>query len=167
MKRCRVGNDGGGDDIIGDGDNGDVSVRSAEGEVVAWSAGPVRPRRDRRRSPTGSWVSDTDGAEGAFATLVPAAALCTLSRVAEGGAEDGGALEGCSLPQLAQLLHGAHFLDMDVELLRLLSRTLCSGHLAGKSGPELGRLLGVVSDFPTLLLIDDVDRTARRPHEPR
>ncbi|KOO34693.1 hypothetical protein Ctob_015716, partial [Chrysochromulina tobinii] len=50
---------------------------------------------------------------------------------------------------LAQLLHGAHFLDVDVELLRLLSRTLCTGHLAGKSGPELGRLLGVVSDFPT------------------
>ena len=69
-----------------------------------------------------------------------------VSRVAEGGAEDGGALEGCSL---AQLLHGAHFLDVDVELLRLLSRTLCTGHLAGKSGPELGLLLGVVSDFPT------------------
>ena len=80
---------------------------------------------------------------------MPAAALRTLSRVAEGGAEDGGALEGCSLAQLAQLLHGAHFLDVDVELRRLLSRTLCSGHLAGKSGPELGRLLGVVSDFPT------------------
>jgi len=94
-------------------------------------------------------VSDTGGAEGAFATLVPAAALRTLSRVAEGGAEDGGALEGCSLAQLAQLLHGAHFLDVDVELLRLLSRSLCTGHLAGKSGPELGRLLGVVSDFPT------------------
>jgi len=94
-------------------------------------------------------VSDTGGAEGAFATLVPAAALRTLSRVAEGGAEEGGALEGCSLAQLAQLLHGAHFLDVDVELLRLLSRTLCTGHLAGKSGPELGRLLGVVSDFPT------------------
>jgi hypothetical protein len=46
-------------------------------------------------------------------------------------------------------LHGAHFLDVDVELLRLLSRSLCTGHLAGKSGPELGRLLGVVSDFPT------------------
>ena len=28
-------------------------------------------------------------------------------------------------------------------------RSLCTGHLAGKSGPELGRLLGVVSDFPT------------------
>jgi hypothetical protein len=54
-----------------------------------------------------------------------------------------------SLAQLAQLLHGAHFLDLDVELLRLLSRSLCTGHLAGKSGPELGRLLGVVSDFPT------------------
>jgi len=80
---------------------------------------------------------------------VPAAALRTLSRVAEGGAEDGGALEGCSLAQLAQLLHGAHFLDVDVELLRLLSRTLCTGHLAGKIGPELGRLLGVVSDFLT------------------
>ena len=38
---------------------------------------------------------------------------------------------------------------MDIELLRLLSRTLCSGHLAGKSGPELGQLLGVESDYPT------------------
>ena len=94
-------------------------------------------------------MSDTGGAEGAFATLVPAAALRTLSRVAEGGAEDGRALEGCSLAQLAQLLHGAHFLDVDVELRRLLSRSLCTGHLAGKSGPELGRLLGVVSDFPS------------------
>ena len=37
MKRRRVGDVGGGDDIIGDGDDGDVSVRSAEGEVVAWS----------------------------------------------------------------------------------------------------------------------------------
>jgi hypothetical protein len=96
-------------------------------------------------------VSDTGGAEGAFATPVPAAALRTLARVAEGGAaeEEVGALEGCSLAQLAQLLHGAHFLDVDGELLRLLSRTLCSGHLAGKSGTELGQLLGVVSDFPT------------------
>ena len=78
-----------------------------------------------------------------------AAALRTLSRIAEGGAEDGRALEGCSLAQPAQLLHGAHFLDVDVELRRLLSRSLCTGHLAGKSGPELGRLLGVEGDFPS------------------
>ena len=146
MKRCRVG--GGGDsggDVIGDvGDDGDVRVRSGEGEVVAWSRLAAA-----RSAALANWVSDTGGAEGAFATLVPAAALRTLSRVAEGGAEDGRALEGCSLAQLAQLLHGAHFLDVDVELLRLLSRSLCTGHLAGKSGPELGRLLGVVSDFPT------------------
>ncbi|KOO34911.1 surface antigen -like protein, partial [Chrysochromulina tobinii] len=102
-----------------------------------------------RSAALANWVSDTGGAEGAFATLVPAAALRTLSRVAEGGAENGGALEGCSLAHLAQLLHGAHFLDVDVELRRLLSRSLCTGHLAGKSGPELGRLLGVASDFPT------------------
>ena len=144
MKRCRVCDDGDGDDIIGDGDDGDVSVRSAEGEMVAWSRSAAA-----RSAALANWVSDTGAAEGAFATLVPAVALRTLSRVAEGGAEDGGALEGCSLAQLAQLLHGAHFLDVDVELLRLLSRTLCTGHLAGKSGPELGRLLGVVSDFPT------------------
>ena len=143
MKRSR--GDGDGDDIVGDGDDGDdVRVRSAEGEEVAWSRSAAA-----RSAALANWVSDTGGAEGAFATLVPAAALRTLSRVAEGGAEDGGALEGCSLAQLAQLLHGAHFLDVDVELLRLLSRSLCTGHLAGKSGPELGRLLGVVSDFPT------------------
>ena len=144
MKRCRVGDVGGGDDIVGDGNDGDVRVRSAEGEVVAWSRSAAA-----RSAALANWVSDTGGAEGAFATLVPAAALRTLSRVAEGGAEDGRALEGCSLAQLAQLLHGAHFLDVDVELRRLLSRSLCTGHLAGKSGPELGRLLGVVSDFPT------------------
>jgi len=147
MKRRRVGGDGdsgGGDVIGGDGDDGDVRVRSAEGEEVAWSRSAAA-----RSAALANWVSDTGGAEGAFATLVPAAALRTLSRVAEGGAEEGGALEGCSLAQLAQLLHGAHFLDVDVELLRLLSRSLCTGHLAGKSGPELGRLLGVVSDFPT------------------
>jgi len=147
MKRRRVGGGGdrGGGDVIGYvGDDGDVRVRSAEGEVVAWSRLAAA-----RSAALANWVSDTGGAEGAFATLVPAAALRTLSRVAEGGAEDGGALEGCSLAQLAQLLHGAHFLDVDVELLRLLSRSLCTGHLAGKSGPELGRLLGVVSDFPT------------------
>jgi len=144
MKRRRVGDVGDGDDIGGDGVNGDVRVRSAEGEEVAWSRSAAA-----RSAALANWVSDTGGAEGAFATLVPAAALRTLSRVAEGGAEEGGALEGCSLAQLAQLLHGAHFLDVDVELLRLLSRTLCTGHLAGKSGPELGRLLGVVSDFPT------------------
>jgi hypothetical protein len=142
MKRSR--GDGDGDDIVGDGDDGDVRVRSAEGEVVAWSRSAAA-----RSAALANWVSDTGGAEGAFATLVPAAALRTLSRVAEGGAEEGGALEGCSLAQLAQLLHGAHFLDVDVELLRLLSRSLCTGHLAGKSGAELGRLLGVVSDFPT------------------
>jgi hypothetical protein len=145
MKRRRVGGggDSGGGDVNGcDGD--DVRVRSAEGEVVAWSRLAAA-----RSAALANWVSDTGGAEGAFATLVPAAALRTLSRVAEGGAEDGGALEGCSLAQLAQLLHGAHFLDVDVELLRLLSRSLCTGHLAGKSGAELGRLLGVVSDFPT------------------
>jgi len=143
MKRSR--GDGDGDDIVGDGDDGDdVRVRSAEGEEVAWSRSAAA-----RSAALANWVSDTGGAEGTFATLVPAAALRTLSRVAEGGAEDGGALEGCSLAQLAQLLHGAHFLDVDVELLRLLSRSLCTGHLASKSGPELGRLLGVVSDFPT------------------
>jgi len=147
MKRRRVGvggDSGGGDVIVGDGDDSDVRVRSAEGEVVAWSRSAAA-----RSAALANWVSDTGGAEGAFATLVPAAALRTLSLVAEGGAEEGGALEGCSLAQLAQLLHGAHFLDVDVELLRLLSRSLCTGHLAGKSSPELGRLLGVVSDFPT------------------
>jgi len=144
MKRRRVGGGGDGDVIGGDGDDGAVRVRSAEGEVVAWS-----PSAAARSAALTNWVSDTGGAEGAFATLVPAAALRTLSRVAEGGAEEGGALEGCSLAQLAQLLHGAHFLDVDVELFHLLSRSLCTGHLAGKSGPELGRLLGVVSDFPT------------------
>jgi hypothetical protein len=145
LRWVRGGGDiSGGGDIIGDGDDGDVSVRSAEGEVVAWSRSAAA-----RSAALANWVSDTGGAEGAFATLVSAAALRTLSCVAEGGAEDGGALEGCSLAQLAQLLHGAHFLDVDVELRRLLSRTLCTGHLAGKSGPELGRLLGVVSDFPT------------------
>ena len=145
MKRIRDGDFGGGDDIVGDdGNDGDVRVRSAEGEVVAWSRSAAA-----RSAALANWVSDTGGAEGAFATLVPAAALRTLSRVAEGGAEDGRALEGCSLAQLAQLLHGAHFLDVDVELRRLLSRSLCTGHLAGKSGPELARLLDVVSDFPT------------------
>ena len=126
------------------GAEGAVSVRSAEGEEVAWSRSAAA-----RSAALANWVSDTGGPEGAFETLVPADALRTLSRVAEGGAEDGGVLQGCSLAQLAQLLHGAHFLDVDLELLRLLSRTLCTGHLAGKSGPELGRLLGVVSDFPT------------------
>jgi hypothetical protein len=144
MKRHRGDDFGGGEDIVGDGDDSDVRVRSAEGEEVAWSRSAAA-----RSAALADWVSDTGGADGAFATLVPAAALRTLSRVAEGGAEDGRALEGCSLGQLAQLLHGAHFLDVDVELLRLLSRSLCIGHLAGKSGPELGRLLGVVSDFPT------------------
>jgi len=142
MKRHRDGVGGGGGGSGGA--DGDVRVRSAEGEVVAWSRSAAA-----RSAALANWVSDTGGAEGAFATLVPAAALRTLSRVAEGGAEEGGVLEGCSLTHLAQLLHGAHFLDVDVELLRLLSRTLCTGHLAGKSGPELGRLLGVVSDFPT------------------
>ena len=122
-----------------------LSVMSDKGEVVAWSRSAAE-----RSAALANWVSDTGGAEGAFATLVPAAALRTLSRVAEGGAaEEVGALEGCSLAQLAQLLHGAHFLDVDVELRRLLSRSLCTGHLAGKSGPELGRLLGVASDFHT------------------
>ena len=144
MKRRRDGDVGGGDVIGGDGDERDVRVRSAEGEEVVWSRLAAA-----RSAALANWVSDTGGAEGAFATLVSAAALRTLSRVAEGGAEDGRALEGCSLAQLAQLLHGAHFLDVDVELLRLLSRSLCTGHLAGKSGPELGRLLGVVSDFTT------------------
>ena len=113
MKRCRVGDFGG--------DDGDVRVRSAEGEVVAWSRLAAA-----RSAALANWVSDTGGAEGAFATLVPAAALRSLSRVAEGGAEEGRALEGCSLAQLAQLLYGAHFLDVDVELRRLLSRSLCA-----------------------------------------
>ena len=115
MKRSR--GDCGGDELVGDGDDGDVRVRSAEGEVVLWSRSAAA-----RSAALANWVSDTGGAEGTFATLVPAAALRTLSRVAEGGAaEVVGALEGCSLAQLAQLLHGAHFLDVDVELLRRIS----------------------------------------------
>ena len=91
MKRCRDGDVGGGGDVIGGaGDDGDVRVRSAEGEEVAWSRSAAA-----RSAALANWVSDTGGAEGAFATLVPAAALRTLSRVAEGGAEDGRALEGC------------------------------------------------------------------------
>ena len=119
MKRRRVG--GGGDSDDGDdvgGDGTDVRVRSAEGEEVAWSRSAAA-----RSAALANWVSDTGGAEGAFATLVPAAALCTLSRVAEGGAEEGRALEGASLAQLAQLLHAAHFLDVDGELRHLLSCT--------------------------------------------
>jgi hypothetical protein len=142
------GGDGGGDVIGGDGDDGDVRVRSAEGEVVAWSRSAAA-----RSAALANWVSDTGGAEGAFATLVPAAALRTLSRVAEGGAEDGRVLEGCSLAQLAQLLHDAHFLDVDVELLQLLSRTLCTGHLAGKSGQG--------ADVPTLCALKGVSLTWR------
>ena len=127
MKRCRD------DDVGGGGDGDDVRVRSAEGEVVAWSRSAAA-----RAAALANWVSDTGGAEGAFATVVPAAALRTLSRVAEGGAEEGRALKGCSLAQLAQLLHGAHFLDVDVALLRLLSRSLCTGHLAlGASHPHI------------------------------
>ena len=122
MKRHRDGVVDGGEDIVVGGDGDDVRVQSAEGEEVAWSRLAAA-----RSAALANWVSDTGGAEGAFATLVPAAALRTLSRVAEGGAEEGGALEGCSLAQLAQLLHGAHFLDVDVELRRLLSRTLCTG----------------------------------------
>jgi hypothetical protein len=92
MQRRRVGGGGdvgGGDVIVGDGDDGDVRVRSAEGEEVAWSRSAAA-----RSAALANWVSDTGGADGAFATLVPAAALRTLSRVAEGGAEDGGALRG-------------------------------------------------------------------------
>eukprot|EP00900_Chrysochromulina_parva_P004631 jgi/Chrpa1/14169/Chrysochromulina_OHIO_Genome00018029-RA len=81
MKRCRDGDvggggDSGGGDVIGYvGDDGDVRVRSAEGEVVAWSRLAAA-----RSAALANWVSDTGGAEGAFATLVPAAALRTLSR---------------------------------------------------------------------------------------
>ena len=145
MPRRRIGGggDSGGGDVSGS-DGDDVRVRSTEGEEVAWSRLAAA-----RSAALANWVSDTGGAEGAFATLVPAAALRTLSRVADGGAEGVMALEGSSLAQLAQLLHGAHFLDVDVELRRPLSHALCTGQLAGKSGPELGRLLGVVSDFPS------------------
>jgi hypothetical protein len=48
---------------VGDGGEGDVRVRSFEGEVVAWS------RSAAARSATlANWVSDTGGTEGAFAT---------------------------------------------------------------------------------------------------
>ena len=57
--------------------------------MVAWSRLAAA-----RSAALANWVSDTGGADGAFAILVPAAALRTLSRVAEGGAEDGRALEG-------------------------------------------------------------------------
>ena len=103
LQKIAVGGTG---DIGGDGDDGGVRVRSAEGEVVAWSRSAAA-----RSAALANWVSDMGGAEGAFATLVPAVVLRTLSRLAEGGAEEGGALEGSSLAQLAQLLHGAHFLD--------------------------------------------------------
>ena len=95
MKRRRVGDVGGGDDFCGDGDIGDVRVGSAEGEVVAWSRFAAA-----RSGALADWVSNTGGADGAFSTLVPAAALRTLTRVAEGGAEEGGPLEGCSLEEL-------------------------------------------------------------------
>eukprot|EP00900_Chrysochromulina_parva_P018969 jgi/Chrpa1/27073/Chrysochromulina_OHIO_Genome00027770-RA len=122
-----------------------LGVMSAEGAVVLWSGNAAA-----RSAALSNWVSDTGGANGAFATRIATAALITLAHVAEcGDAENDKALKSCSLEQLAQLLHGAHFLDVDVELLRLLSRCLCTCHLAGKSAAELDRLLGVVSDFPT------------------
>ncbi len=80
LKRRRVG---GGDVIGGRGDDGRVRVRSAEGEVVACSRSAAA-----RSAALADCVSHMSGAEGAFATLVPAAALRTLSRVAEGGAEE-------------------------------------------------------------------------------
>ena len=58
MKRCRVGDFGGGDDIVGDGNDGDVRVRSAEGEVVAWSRSAAA-----RSAALANWVSDTGGAD--------------------------------------------------------------------------------------------------------
>ena len=53
MKRRRVGGDS------GDGDDGAVRVRSAEGEGVAWS-----PSAAARSAALANWVSDTGGAEG-------------------------------------------------------------------------------------------------------
>eukprot|EP00900_Chrysochromulina_parva_P016114 jgi/Chrpa1/24503/Chrysochromulina_OHIO_Genome00025006-RA len=59
MKRYREDDFGGGEDIVGDGDDGDVRVRSAEGEEVAWSRSAAA-----RSAALANWVSDTGGAEG-------------------------------------------------------------------------------------------------------
>ena len=69
------GGKGGGAHALGE----HVRVQSAEGEEVAWSRLAAL-----RSAALANWVNNTGGGEGAFATLVPAAALRTLSRVAEG-----------------------------------------------------------------------------------
>ena len=59
MKRRRVGDVGGGDDIIGDGDDGDVSVRSADtatgrgGRVVPFGRGAIGGARQLGGSGSG------------------------------------------------------------------------------------------------------------------
>ena len=67
MKRNR--GDCGEDDFVGDGDDGDVRVRSAEGEVLAWSRSAAA-----RSAALANWVSDTGGADDVAAAAVTAVA---------------------------------------------------------------------------------------------
>ena len=176
MKRCRVGDDGGGDDIIGDGDDGDVSVRSAEGEVVAWSRSAAA-----RSAALANWVTLLGERHGRSPLLCRQlrSAACTLrdgeARVPAHAFGGDRSMRSIALPAGLTSL-GEYALmwllldDVDraarrphesrwVRLLRLLlddvDRAARQPH-----EPRYGRLLG--------LLLVDIDRAARRaPHEPR
>ena len=176
MFRSRVGDDGGGNDIIGDGDDGDVSVRSAEGEVVAWSRSAAA-----RSAALANWVTLLGERHGRSPLLCRQlrSAACTLrdgeARVPAHAFGGDRSMRSIALPAGLTSL-GEYALmwllldDVDraarrphesrwVRLLRLLlddvDRAARQPH-----EPRYGRLLG--------LLLVDIDRAARRaPHEPR
>ena len=97
-----------------------IRVLSAEGEETTW------PRAAAAEQATAlkDWIESAADDGGAFATPVPAQALHALAAFAEqcttAAASDGDAVRSKwaaderSPAELAQLLHGAHFLEMPI-----------------------------------------------------
>ena len=134
-----------------------IRVLSAEGEETTW----LRAAASEQATALKDWIDSAADDGGAFATPVPAQALRALAAFAEQcatAAASGGemardaaasawaAAQKRSPAELAQLLHGAHFLEMANARLAI-GREFCARLAATGSPDELAAMLEAACDL--------------------
>ena len=134
-----------------------IRVRSAEGEETIWP----RAAAAEQATALNDWIESAADDGGAFATPVPGQALHALAAFAEqcaSAAASGGeaareaaasvwaAEKERSPAELAQLLHGTHFLEMPNARLAI-GREFCARLAATASPDELAALLEAACDL--------------------